>query len=741
MLVDGQGNFGSVDGDSPAAMRYTEVRLMKIAHTLLDDLDKETVDFALNYDETESEPVVLPARIPNLLINGSSGIAVGMATNIPPHNLNEVIDACLAMILEPQISIDELMTYIPGPDFPTAGIINGHEGIKQAYKTGKGLVHIRARTNIETDKSGKEAIIITELPYQVNKARLQEKIGDLVKEKRLEGISAIRDESDKQGMRVVIELKRGEIADVILNNLFIHTQMQSVFGINLVALDKNQPKLLNLWEMLDAFLKHRREVVVRRTIFRLKKTRQRVHLLEGLAIALANIDEVVALIKAAKNVNEAKEKLLDKLWTPGSTIEVLLKRVNEAGTEENTESGMTDGGYKLSEKQAQAILDMRLHRLTGLEQDKIINEYKELLDLIIDLLDILSNPDRLMQVIKEELLSVKELFGDKRRTEIIEEKSDLTKEDLIPEEDMVITLSRLGYTKIQPLKDYSAQHRGGKGKSSSKMKEEDFIEQFILASTHDFVLCFSNFGKVYWIKVYELPQGGRGARGKPLVNLLPLSKEEYITAILPVRDFSENKNVFMVTEKGTVKKVALNNFSRPRSSGIKAIDLADKDNLVGVDITDGNQKIMLFSDVGKVICFDESQVRTMGRSAKGVRGISLKKDQKVVSLIVAKPDTTILTATENGYGKRTYIKNYSQINRGGQGVISIRVNSRNGKVIGAIKVKNDNEVMLIGDKGTLVRMRVKEISVIGRNTQGVRLVNLSDSEKLTSLKCIEDLEE
>ena len=714
---------------------------MKIAHTLLDDLDKETVDFALNYDETESEPVVLPARIPNLLINGSSGIAVGMATNIPPHNLNEVIDACLAMILEPQISIDELMTYIPGPDFPTAGIINGHEGIKQAYKTGKGLVHIRARTNIETDKSGKEAIIITELPYQVNKARLQEKIGDLVKEKRLEGISAIRDESDKQGMRVVIELKRGEIADVILNNLFIHTQMQSVFGINLVALDKNQPKLLNLWEMLDAFLKHRREVVVRRTIFRLKKTRQRVHLLEGLAIALANIDEVVALIKAAKNVNEAKEKLLDKLWTPGSTIEVLLKRVNEAGTEENTESGMTDGGYKLSEKQAQAILDMRLHRLTGLEQDKIINEYKELLDLIIDLLDILSNPDRLMQVIKEELLSVKELFGDKRRTEIIEEKSDLTKEDLIPEEDMVITLSRLGYTKIQPLKDYSAQHRGGKGKSSSKMKEEDFIEQFILASTHDFVLCFSNFGKVYWIKVYELPQGGRGARGKPLVNLLPLSKEEYITAILPVRDFSENKNVFMVTEKGTVKKVALNNFSRPRSSGIKAIDLADKDNLVGVDITDGNQKIMLFSDVGKVICFDESQVRTMGRSAKGVRGISLKKDQKVVSLIVAKPDTTILTATENGYGKRTYIKNYSQINRGGQGVISIRVNSRNGKVIGAIKVKNDNEVMLIGDKGTLVRMRVKEISVIGRNTQGVRLVNLSDSEKLTSLKCIEDLEE
>ena len=705
MLVDGQGNFGSVDGDAPAAMRYTEIRLSKIAHSLLSDLDKETVDFDPNYDGTEFAPKVLPTRVPNLLVNGTSGIAVGMATNIPPHNLNEVIDACLAMVDKPEISIDELMQHIPGPDFPTAGIINGRAGIVQAYRTGRGKIYVRARTSIEADKSGnKQAIIIHELPYQVNKAKLQEKIGDLVKEKRIEGITAIRDESDKQGMRVVIELRRGEVAEVILNNLYTYTQMQDSFGINIVALDNNQPKVLNLQQLLHAFLQHRREVVTRRTIYELGKARDRAHILEGLKVALANIDDIVALIKAAKTPAEAKLKLTK--------------------------------AYPLSEIQAQAILDMRLHRLTGLEQDKIFAEYKELLKTIEDLLGILADPDRLMQVIRDELLAIKEQFGDQRRTEVIESKQDVTDKDLITEEDMVVTLSHHGYAKIQPLDVYTAQHRGGKGKSSTTVKEEDFVEHLVIANTHDTVLCFSNRGKVYWLKVYLLPQGGRGARGKPLVNLLPLEAEERITAILPVREYAEDRNVLMVTAKGTVKKVALSSFSRPRASGIIAVDLNADDQLVGVDITDGKQNVMLFVDSGKAIRFNESQIRTMGRTAKGVRGMRLKAQQKVVSLIIVKSGGAILTATENGYGKRTSIEDYSQINRGGTGVISIQVNKRNGKVIGAVQVYDGEEIMLISNRGTLVRTRVDEISVIGRNTQGVRLISVTEGEKLIGLQRI-----
>jgi DNA gyrase subunit A len=705
MLVDGQGNFGSVDGDAPAAMRYTEIRLAKIAHSLLSDLDKETVDFDPNYDGTEFAPSVLPTRVPNLLVNGSSGIAVGMATNIPPHNLSEVIGACLAMVDKPEISIDELMQYIPGPDFPTAGIINGRAGIVQAYRTGRGKIYVRARTSIEADNnSGKQAIIIHELPYQVNKAKLQERIGDLVKDKRIEGITAIRDESDKQGMRVVIELRRGEVAEVILNNLYTYTQMQESFGINIVALDNNQPKVLNLQQLLHAFLQHRREVVTRRTIYELGKARERAHILEGLKIALANIDEIIALIKAAKTPSEAKIKLTKN--------------------------------YPLSEIQAQAILDMRLHRLTSLEQGKILAEYKELLKTIDDLSEILADPDRLMQVIRDELAEIKEQFGDQRRTEIIETQEDVTDEDLITEEDVVVTVSHQGYAKIQPLDIYTAQHRGGKGKSSTKVKEEDFVEHLVIANTHDTVLCFSNRGKVYWLKVYLLPKGGRGARGKPLVNLLPLEAEERITAILPVREYREDQNVLMVTAKGTVKKVALSSFSRPRASGIIAVDLNADDQLVGADITDGKQNIMLFADSGKAIQFNESQIRTMGRTAKGVRGMRLKAQQKIVSLIIVKLGGAILTATENGYGKRTAIDDYSQINRGGQGVISIQVNKRNGKVIGAVQVYDGEEIMLISDRGTLVRTRVDEISVIGRNTQGVRLISVGEDEKLIGLQRI-----
>ena len=735
MLVDGQGNFGSIDGDEAAAMRYTEVRMSRFAHALLSDLDKETVDFALNYDETEKSPIVLPAQMPNLLVNGSSGIAVGMATNIPPHNLTEVINACIALIENPDLTIEGIMQHVPGPDFPTAAFIHGRAGIIEAYRTGRGRISVRARTNIETDeKSGKEKIIVTELPYQVNKARLVERIAELVKDKKLEGITALRDESDKQGMRVVIELRRGENSDVILNNLFVHTQLQSVYGINMVALVDGQPKILNIKQILDAFIKHRREVVTRRTIFDLKKARERAHILEGLAIALANIDEMIKLIKQAKDSNEAKTQLLSRTWQPAEMITILSR------VEGDVHYGLAEDGYHLSKEQAQSILDMRLHRLTGLEQDKIINEHKELQVIITNLTEILENPARLMQVIREELLAIKTQFGDARRTEIIESQGDLSLEDLLPEEEVVVTLSHEGYAKSQPVSLYQAQHRGGKGKSATDVKEEDFIERVLVASTHDTILCFSSHGKVYWLKVYQLPQASRNARGKPIVNILPLAEGEKISAILPIREYQENQYVFMATAKGTVKKVALTDFSRPRSNGIIALELTENDKLIGVDITDGQQEVMLFTNAGKVIRFAEEEVRSMGRTARGVRGVKLKDDQRVISLVVIHPGGSILTATENGYGKRTAIEEYRSTGRGGQGVISIQVSERNGQVVGAIQVMPEDEVMLISNKGTLVRVPVMEISLFGRNTQGVRLINLVNDELLVGLERIAILE-
>lgn len=744
MLVDGQGNFGSIDGDRAAAMRYTEVRMSRVAHALLADLEKETVDFAPNYDETEFAPVVLPSRVPNLLVNGSSGIAVGMATNIPPHNLTEVINACIALVADPNLSIDDLISYIPAPDFPTAAIINGRAGIIQAYHTGRGRILIRARTEIETDShSGRQAIIITELPYQVNKARLVEKIAELVRDKKLEGISGLRDESDKQGMRVVIELKRGEVADVLLNNLFAHTQMQNVFGINMVALVDGQPKTLNLKQILEYFIKHRREVVTRRTIFELKKARSRAHLLEGLGIALANIDEMIELIKKSSTPQEAKEALMLRMWNPGM-VENMLK-----GTETNAcrpddlseEFGLTSQGYRLSVHQAQAILELKLHRLTALEQDKLINEFKELLDLIKELLTILSSPERLMQIIHDEFVEIKNQFGDPRRTEITASQEDLTIEDLITEEDVVVTLSHQGYVKYQPTSAYQAQRRGGKGKSATNVKDEDFIERLIIASTHDTLLCFSNHGKLYWLKAYQLPLASRISRGKPIINILPLAPDEAINAMLPVREYVEGYYVFMATKHGTVKKVPLEAFSRPRSNGIIAIDLDENDRLVGVDITDGTRDIMLFSDAGKVVRFDESKVRPTGRTARGVRGIRLMENQSVISLVVAKPEGTILTVTENGYGKRTNVEEYRVSGRGGQGVISIQVTERNGKVVRALQVLNTDETMLITDKGTLVRFRVDELSIIGRNTQGVRLINVQSGELVVGMQRIEELNE
>ncbi len=742
MLVDGQGNFGSVDGDSAAAMRYTEIRMSKVAHALLADLEKETVDFSPNYDETEFAPVVMPSRVPNLLVNGSSGIAVGMATNIPPHNLTEVINACLALVANPDLSIDELMEHIPGPDFPTAAIINGRGGILLAYRTGRGRISIRARTDIETDsQTGRQAIIINELPYQVNKARLVEKIADLVREKRLEGISGLRDESDKQGMRVVIELKRGEVAEVILNNLYAHTQMQNVFGINMVALVDGQPRTLNLKEILVAFIKHRREVVTRRTIFELKKARNRAHLLEGLGIALANIDKMIELIKQSATPNDAKEGLLAILWQPGLVASMLKNTGSDACRPDDlsAEFGLSEAGYRLSPNQAQAILELRLHRLTALEQDKIISEFEELLGVIKELLIILSSPERLMEVINEELVEVKTQFGDARRTEIMASQEDLTIEDLITEEDVVVTLSHQGYVKYQPISAYQAQRRGGKGKSATNVKDEDFIERLVIASTHDTLLCFSNHGKLYWLKAYQLPLASRISRGKPIINILPLAAEEAITAILPVREFNKDCFVFMATKHGTVKKVSLEAFSRPRSNGIIAVDLDDDDRLVGVDITDGSKGIMLFTDAGKVIRFDENLVRAMGRTARGVRGIRLGKDQSVISLVVAKPHGTILTATENGYGKRTDVEEYRVSGRGGQGVISIQVTERNGKVVRALQVSDSDEAMLITDKGTLVRFKVGELSIIGRNTQGVRLINVSSGEHVVGMQRIDEI--
>ncbi len=739
LLVDGQGNFGSVDGDSPAAMRYTEVRMSKIAHELLADLDKETVDYIPNYDESESEPLVLPTKVPNLLVNGSSGIAVGMATNIPPHNLAEVVDACLRLIEQPDAGIAELMECIPGPDFPTAGFINGARGIREAYRTGKGKIYLRARTHYEEDKSGRQSIIVTELPYQVNKARLLEKIAELVKDKRLEGISGLRDESDKDGMRMVIELRRGEIADVVLNNLYKQTQMQNVFGINMVALVNGQPRILNLKEILEAFILHRREVVTRRTIFDLRKARERAHILEGLAIALSNIDEIIELIKQSESPAVAKAALLDKSWAPGVVVEMLERAGAEASKPDDLPDGfgLVDGAYRLTERQAQAILDLRLQKLTGLEQDKIISEYREILERIEDLLDILNRDERLKQEIQRELGEIRDEFADPRRTEIVVDHSDLTVEDLISEEDVVVTISHLGYAKAQPLESYSAQRRGGKGKAATRVKDEDFVEQMFAASTHDTLLCFSTRGKVYWQKVYQLPIGSRTARGRPMVNLLPLEENERITAILPVRDYPEDRFIFFATASGKVKRTPLSNFSRPRANGIIALDLRDEDSLIGVQLTDGDSDMMLFSSGGKGIRFSESDVRAMGRTAAGVRGIKVKGEDEVISLIaIDNGDCQILFATEHGYGKRTRVADFSRQGRGGQGVISIQTSERNGRVVGAIMTGGDEEIMLISNTGTLVRTPAADIPVLGRNTQGVTLIRLGDGEQLVQIEAV-----
>ena len=739
MLVDGQGNFGSIDGDAPAAMRYTEVRMSRVAHEILEDIDKDTVEFSPNYDGSEHEPAVLPTRIPNLLINGSSGIAVGMATNIPPHNLTEVINGCLALIKSPEISIKDLMQYIPGPDFPTAGIINGSSGIKDAYETGRGRIEVRAKSKIEESDSG-DKIIISELPYQVNKARLLEKIAELVKEKKVSGIRELRDESDRDGMRVVVELRRGEVAKVILNNLYKMTQMQSAFSVNTVALVDSKPQAnLNLKQLLEHFIKHRREIVTKRTIFELRKARTRAHILEGLAVALANIDPVIKLIKKSINPAEAKAELLKVVWKSDIVVEMTEDAGSEISRPDNLrdEFGIHKDGYHLSPEQAQAILELRLQKLTGLEKDKILKEYKELLERIIDLLDILSRPDRLMKVIHDELKDVQERYGDERRTKIESNQKDLSMEDLITEEDVVVTLSHAGYVKSQQTSVYKSQRRGGRGKTATSVKDEDFIDKLFIASTHDTLLCFSSRGKLYWLKVYELPQASRTARGKPIINLLPLEEGEQINAVLAIRDYVEDKFVFMATADGTVKKTSLIEFSRPRPSGIRAIELVDGNKLIGVELTDGKHDIMLFSDAGKVVRFPESHVRSMGRTAKGVRGIRLNKSQKAISLIIIEgKQFSILTATKNGYGKRTKIVDFPQKSRGGVGVISIQVTKRNGPVVSAVAVENDDEIMLISDQGTLIRTPVKDISIFGRNTQGVRLVNLSELEQLVGIERI-----
>ena len=740
LLVDGQGNFGSVDGDAPAAMRYTEVRMSRIAHELLADIDKETVDFVENYDGSESEPSVMPTRIPNLLVNGSSGIAVGMATNIPPHNLNEVVDATLALIDDPNIDIPGLMEHLPGPDFPTAGIINGAQGIYSAYRTGRGRVHIRARTTIEEFKAGREAIVVTELPYQVNKARLIEKIADLVRDKRIDGISELRDESDKDGMRVVIELKRGESSDVVLNNLYKQTPMQSVFGINMVALHEGQPKLMNLKQVLEAFLAHRREVVTRRTIFDLRKARDRAHVLEGQSVALANIDEVIELIKASPTPAEAKQALVARPWMPGS-VTGMLEKAGETDTRPDnlaSEFGLIEGKYHLSPVQAQAILDLRLHRLTGLEQDKIINEYKEILEKIKQFSSILADPDKLLNVIREELVEVRDRYGDDRRTEIVQDHSDLQVEDLIPQEDVVVTLSHGGYAKAQPIGAYQAQRRGGRGRSATKVKDEDFVDTLFVANTHDTMLCFSSRGKLYWLKVYQVPQASRGSRGKPIVNLLPLEPGERINAVLPAREFDPSWFVFMVTSGGTVKKTSLSQFSRPRASGIIAIDLRNGDSLVNAAFTNGDTEILLIGSSGKGIRFHESDVRPMGRGAAGVRGIKLPPGEEVIGLSIVQ-EGLLLTATESGYGKRTAISDFPVQGRGGQGVIAIQTTERNGRTVGAQIVNDEDEIMLISSNGTLVRTPVDDISIQGRNTQGVRLIRVESGQRLVGVARIESI--
>ena len=743
LLVDGQGNFGSVDGDAPAAMRYTEVRMSRLAHELLADIDKETVDFVENYDGSESEPSVMPTRVPNLLVNGSSGIAVGMATNIPPHNLCEVIDAALALIDNPAIDVPGLMEHLPGPDFPTAGIINGAQGIYAAYRTGRGRVYIRARVAIEAmDKGGRERIVVTELPYQVNKARLIEKIAELVRDKRIEGISELRDESDKDGMRIVIELKRGEVSDVILNNLYKQTPMQSVFGINMVALHEGQPKLMNLKQVLEAFLAHRREVVTRRTIYELRKARDRAHVLEGQTVALANIDEVIALIKASSSPAEAREALIARGWEPGE-VTGMLERAGTTDTRPDALEdgyGLIDGQYRLSPVQAKAILDLQLHRLTGLEQDKIIKEYKDILDKIKELSEILADPDKLLEVIRSELHDIREAFGDARRTEIVQDHSDLSVEDLIPEEDVVVTLSHGGYAKSQPIDTYQAQRRGGRGRSATKVKDEDFVDKLFVANTHDTILCFSSRGKMYWLKVYQVPQAGRGARGKPIVNLLPLEEGERINTVLPIREFDQDSYVFMATSGGTVKKTPLSQFSRPRASGIIAIDLRNGDRLVDAAITDGDAEILLVASSGKAIRFSESDVRPMGRGAAGVRGIKLADGHEVIALSIL-DEGMILTATENGYGKRTQVDEFPVQGRGGQGVIAIQTTERNGRTVGALQVAEDDEIMLISSNGTLVRTPVADISIVGRNTQGVRLIRVEEGQRLVGLAGIESMAE
>jgi DNA gyrase subunit A len=748
-IIDGQGNFGSVDGDAPAAMRYTEIRMARIAHEMLADLEKETVDFSPNYDGSEKEPAVLPTKVPNLLVNGSAGIAVGMATNIPPHNLNEVISACIALIDNEAITIDELMQHVPGPDFPTAAIITGTDGIQEAYRTGRGRVYVRARAEIETDeKRGRDSIIVTELPYQVNKANLLEKIAELVKDGKIEGIAELRDESDKSGMRMVVELKRGEVTDVILNNLYEHTAMQSVFGINMVALVNGQPRLLNLKEMIEAFLRHRREVVTRRSIYDLRKSRERAHVLEGLAVALESIDEMIALIKAAKDPEEARVKMMARAWSAKNVMKMLERADAKLTRPEGLDAafGLTDKGYRLSEAQAQAILDLRLHRLTGLEQEKLLAEYREILATIADLLDILSSAERLMKVIREELLAIRDQYGDQRRTEITAARVALSMEDLIAPEDVVVTLSHAGYVKSQPLAVYRSQRRGGRGKSATAVKEEDFIEKLLVANTHSTILCFSNRGKVYWLKVYDIPQAGRGARGKPIVNLLSLKDGEKVTAILPVKEYTAGSYVFMATSDGTVKKTELTEFSRPRSNGIIAIDLDEGNRLVGVGLTHGGCDVLLFSDAGKVIRFPEDDVRPMGRAARGVRGLLLQDGQSVIAQIIGCPEnvgeaSAVLTATKNGYGKRTALAEYPKHHRGGQGVISIQVNDRNGPVVGACVVEKDDEVMLISNGGTLIRTRVKEISEISRNTQGVRVMEVSGEEFLVGLEKVAETED
>ena len=771
MLVDGQGNFGSVDGDAPAAMRYTEVRMQKITQELLTDLDKETVDFSPNYDGKEMIPDVLPTKIPALLVNGSSGIAVGMATNIPPHNLNEVLDGCLAYMDNEEITIDELMQYIPGPDFPTAALINGRRGIEEAYKTGRGKVYVRAKASVETTEKGREQIIVTEIPYQVNKAKLVEKIAELVRDKKIEGISNVLDVSNKEGFRIEIEIKRDAVGEVVLNHLYALTQMQVTFGINMVALDHGQPKLFNLKQIIEAFVKHRREVITRRTVFELRKARERAHILEGLAIALSNIDPVIDLIRSSKTPEEAREGLLSRAWSLGNVASMLEAAGVDASRPDDlpAECGIHDNQYYLSDAQAKAILELRLHRLTGLEHEKIVDEYKQILVEIGELLYILNSSERLKEVLREELERVKNEFGDARRTEITAASGDINLEDLIAQEDVVVTLSHEGYVKYQPLTDYEAQRRGGKGKSATKMKEEDFIERLLVANTHDTILCFSSRGRLYWLKVYQLPQASRGSRGRPIVNILPLEENERITAILPISAYEENKFVLMATAGGIVKKTALTEFSRPRSNGIIAVNLRDEDELIGVDITDGSNEIMLFSAQGRVVRFNENAVRPMSRQATGVRGIKLaltneisdeesaveiedvledNTDEaldlnidKVVSLVVPKNEGEILTATQNGYGKRTKLAEYPTKSRNTKGVISIKVSERNGKVVAATQTDENDQIMLITDAGTLVRTRVSEVGIVGRNTQGVRLIRTAEDEHVVSLERICEVDE